>query len=48
VKVHPEGRQPLFYILPLSFKGEGDTGGEVKKPLFTRFTLDTPLSKAYT
>jgi len=26
------GEAPLFNILPLSFEGEGDTGGEVAKP----------------
>jgi hypothetical protein len=25
------GAQPLFNLLPLSFEGEGDTGGEVEK-----------------
>ena len=26
-----EGRSPSFKIFPLSFEGEGDTGGEVDK-----------------
>jgi hypothetical protein len=26
-----EGYRPLFIILPLSLKGEGDKGGEVNK-----------------
>jgi len=32
--VSKRGEAPSFYFLPLSFEGEGDTGGEVdKKPL---------------
>jgi len=29
--VFKRGEAPLFNILPLSFKGEGDKGGEVDK-----------------
>ena len=37
------GETPLFSILPLSFKGEGDTGGEVDNYLSESQPAESPV-----
>jgi len=39
----PKKASPLFFILPLSFEGEGDKGGEVEQSL-----IEANISKGYT